>query len=181
MLFDSLRRTNNYKQIMKKIFSLLFVSVFLLTSCVVEDDDNNDVDFDTIGQTLEFTTNFTSANGFSDRFVFNENIFDSDVVLVFRLEEVSSGLDVWEPLPTASFFFINDTTGAIEGFLNYRFNFTIGDVDVILNSDAPQLAGPEFTNNQTFRVVVVPADFAQNTDVDLLNFDQLSTALNLEF
>ncbi len=164
---------------MKKIFSLLFVSVFLLTSCVVNDDD--DVDFDTIGQTLEFTTTFTAANNYSERFTFDQNIFDSDVVLVFRLDGVNSGLDVWEPLPTASFFFINDTTGAIEGFLNYRFDFTIGDVDVILNSDAPELAGPEFTNNQTFRVVIVPSDFAQNTDIDLLNFNEVSTALDLEF
>jgi len=163
---------------MKKIFTLLFVSIFLLTSCS-SDDDN--VDFDTIGQTLEFTTTFNSGNGFMERFIFDQNIFDSDVVLVFRLDGVDNGLDVWEPLPTASFFFFNDTTGAIEGFLNYRFNFTVGDVDVFLNTDAPGLAGPEFTDNQTFRVVVVPSDFAQNTEVDLSNFNELSTALNLEF
>lgn len=163
---------------MKKIFSLLFVSVFLLTSCS-SDDDN--VDFDTIAQTLEFTTTFNSANDFSELFIFDENIVDSDVVLVFRLDGVDSGLDVWEPLPTASFFFFNDTTGAIEGFLNYRFNFTVGDVDVFLNTDAPELAGPEFTDNQTFRVVIVPSDFAQSTEVDLLNLGELSTALNLEF
>lgn len=164
---------------MKKIFMLLFVSTFLLTSCTVNDDDNTD--FDTIGQTYEFTTTFNSGNLYSDRFVFPENIFDSDVVLVYRLDGTVNGLDVWEPLPTASFFFFNDTTGAIEGFLNYRFNFTIGDVDVFLSSDAPELAEQEFTNNQTFRIVIVPADFAQNTDIDFSNLEEVSTALNLDF
>jgi len=164
---------------MKKIFTLLFVSTFLLTSCVVSDDDGPD--FDTIGETFEFTTTFSNANGFSDRFVLPNNIFDSDVVLVFRRDGIDNGLEIWEPLPTASFFFFNDTTGAIEGFLNYRFNFTVGDVDVFLSSDAPELAGPEFTNDQRFRVVVVPADFAQSADLDSMSFDELSSALHLEF
>ena len=164
---------------MKKIFALLFVSTFLFTSCVNNDDDN--VDFDTIGQTFEFTTNFTNANGFSDRFIFDRNIFDSDVVLVFRLDSSDAGIDVWEPLPTAPFFFFNDVTGAIEGFLTYRFNFTVRDVDVFLESDAPELAEAEFTNNQTFRVVVVPSEFAQNPDINLLDIDEVSSALNLQF
>ncbi len=162
---------------MKKIFTLLFLTTFLFSSCVNDDD----VDFDTIGQTFEFTTTFNGANGYADRFFFNQNIIDSDVVLVYRLEAVDNGLDVWEPLPTGSVFFFNESTGAIEGFLYYRFNFTIGDVDIILESDAPDLAGPEFTNNQTFRIVVVPADFAENTDINLLDFNEVQSALNLEF
>ncbi|WP_144665191.1 hypothetical protein [Dokdonia sp. Hel_I_53] len=163
---------------MKYIYTLLLASAFILTSCS-NDDDN--FDFDTIGQTFEFTTTFTQANDYTTRFSFDQLIFDSDVVLVYKLEEVDNGLDVWEPLPTAYYFFTNDSTGAIEGFLNYRFNFTTGDVDVIMNSDAPDLAGAEFTNNQTFRIVVVPSDFASTTDVDLLNFNEVATALNLKF
>ena len=166
---------------MKKIAFLLFASVLLLISCSNDDDFTNTVDSDTIGQTFEFTTSFTDANGFSQLYTFDQTIFESDAVLVFRRDGIVNGLEIWEPLPTASFFFFNDATGAIEGFLNYRFNFTIGDVEVILNSDAPQLAGPEFTDNQRFRIVIVPSDFAQNTEVDLLNFNEVSTALNLEF
>jgi len=163
---------------MKKIFTLLFVSTFLLTSCVVSDDDGPD--FDTIGETFEFTTTFSNANGFSDRFVLPNTIFDSDVVLVFRRDGIDSGLEVWEPLPTASFFFDNPNTGAAEELI-YRFNFTVGDVDVFLSSTAPQLAGPELTNDQRFRVVVVPADFAQSADLDAMSFEELSSTLHLDF
>lgn len=166
---------------MKKLTYLLFVSVLLLTSCSNDDDATNDVDFDTIGQTFEFTTSFSSTNDFRQFYTFDQDIFESDVVLMFRREGIANGLEVWEPLPTASFFFFNDATGAIEGFLNYRFNFTIGDVEVILSSDAPQLAGPEFTDNQRFRIVIVPSDFAQSTEVNLSNFNEVSAALNLAF
>ncbi|MFD2562177.1 hypothetical protein [Aquimarina rubra] len=170
---------------MKKIFTLLFLSTILFTSC--EGDQGlpgpqgpPGLDGE-IGKTFEFTTSFNQANDFADRFFFNENIFDSDVVLVYRLEAVDNGLDVWEPLPTGSIFFFNDTTGAIEGFLYYRFNFTVGDVDIILESDAPELAGPEFTDNQTFRIVAIPSEFAESTDINLLNFNEVQSALNLEF
>ncbi|MDH7445590.1 hypothetical protein [Aquimarina sp. 2201CG14-23] len=156
---------------MKKIFALLFLSTFLFTSCV--DDD----DFDTIGLTFEFTTTFNNANGYADRFFFNENIFDSDVVLVYRLEDVDNGLDVWEPLPTATILLndVDDTT------VLYRFNFTSGDVDILLESNNPDLVPADLTNNQTFRIVVVPASFAENTEIDLLDFKAVQSALNLEF
>ncbi|GAA0721966.1 hypothetical protein GCM10009430_23890 [Aquimarina litoralis] len=160
---------------MKKIFGLLFFSTLLFTSCVNDDD----VDFDTIGTTFEFTTNFNQANGFGTRFFFNQEIFESDVVLVYRLEAVDSGLDVWEPLPTATIFLDDGNGGEITAL--YRFNFTIGDVDVLLESNAPDLLPADLTNNQTFRVVVVPAAFAENTDINLQDFNEVQAALNLEF
>ncbi|WP_298539641.1 hypothetical protein [uncultured Aquimarina sp.] len=160
---------------MKKIFTLLFLSSLLFTSCVNDDD----ADFDTIGTTFEFTTDFNQSNDFLHRFFFNENIFDSDVVLVYRLESVNNGLDVWEPLPTATIF-IDDGNGGDITVL-YRFNFTSGDVDVLLESNAFDLVPTSLTNNQTFRVVVVPASFAENTDIDLSDLNEVQSALNLEF
>jgi len=165
---------------MKKIFSLLFLSTLVFTSCEGPQGLPGPPGQDgLIGTTYEFTTDFNQANDFVHRFFFNENIVDSDVVLVYRLEAVDNGLDVWEPLPTSTLF-IDDGNGG-EFTVFYRFNFTIGDVDVILESNAFDLVPPDLTNNQTFRVVVVPADFAENTDIDLLNFEEVQSTLNLEF
>ncbi|MGY3794782.1 hypothetical protein [Aquimarina sp. 433] len=168
---------------MKKIFGLLFFATLLFTSCEgdpgppgpqgIPGQDGE------IGTTYEFTTSFTQANDFGHRFFFNENIFDSDVVLVYRLEAVDNGLDVWEPLPTATIF-IDDGNGGDITVL-YRFNFTVGDVDVLLESNAPDLVPTDLTTNQTFRVVVVPAAFAENTDINLADFNEVQAALNLEF
>jgi len=160
---------------MKKIFALLFLSTLVFTSCV----DDDDVDFDTIGQTFEFTTTFNPGNEFGHRFFFNENIFDSDVVLVYRLEDVDNGLDVWEPLPTATIFLEDGSGGEIT--VLYRFNFTSGDVDVLLESSDLGLVPANLTDNQTFRIVVVPASFAENTEINLQDFNAVQSALNLEF
>ncbi|MDY8135820.1 hypothetical protein [Aquimarina sp. 2201CG5-10] len=157
---------------MKKIFAFLFLSTVLFTSC-----SDDDPDFDTIGQTFEFTTTFNAANNFAHRFFFGQNIFDSDVVLVYRLEAVDNGLDVWEPLPTVTIF-LND---AADTSVQYRFNFTSGDVDVIMESNNPDLVPADLTNNQTFRIVVVPSSFAENTDVDLKDLNAVQSALKLDF
>ncbi len=164
---------------MKKILFLLSISLVFFTSC--SDDDDN-IDFDTIGLTIDLTGVDFLAPDFAINFSFVNNgidVFDSDTVLVYRLEDVFQGQDVWEPLPTAPFFFFNDTTGAIEGFLNYRFNFTIDDVDIILDFDTPAVVGPEFTENQIFRIVVVPAEFTNDPSIDISNINEVMSALKI--
>ncbi len=168
---------------MKKIFTLLCLTTFIFTSCSNDDDF---VDTDTIGQTIDLLgVDFRADGDFTINFSFIDNnieVFDSDVISVFRQEDVlQNGDPVWEPLPTANFFFFNDTTGAVEGFLNYRYNFTLDDVDIILSFDVPDasLVGAEFTDNQVFRIVVVPSAFAQENKIDITNYKALVSALNL--
>ncbi|MBQ0733289.1 hypothetical protein [Aquimarina celericrescens] len=167
---------------MKKLFTLLCLTTLLFTSCSNDDDF---VDFDTIGTTIDLDPVTFGQPDFAVTFSFLDNgieVFDSDVVQVFRREGTFNGEPVWEPLPTASFFFFNETTGAVEGFLNYRYNFTIDDVEIILDFDVPDanLVGPEFTVNQLFRIVVVPAAFADDNNINLKDYNALSTALKLK-
>ncbi len=166
---------------MKKIFLLLCLTTFIFTSCSSDDD----TDFDTVGSTFEVQNVDFLAPEFTVNIPIPQNIdiLASDVVLVYRLEDVVNNQDVWEPLPTASFFFFNDTTGAVEGFLNYRYNFTIDDVDIILDFDLPNidLLTPEFTDNQVFRLVVVPAAFANDSKIDFSDINAVKAALHLQF
>ncbi len=169
---------------MKKILFLLSISIVLFSSCEGDQGPPGPEGLPgLIGEAFERTINLNATNGFTERIPLNPNIADDDVVLVYRLEAVDNGLDVWEPLPTGSVFFFNDTTGAVEGFLYYRFNFTVGDIDIILEFDVPSadLVGPEFTDNQTFRIVIVPAEQAKSLDIDLNDFNAVQSALNLEF
>lgn len=172
---------------MKKylILSLSLLAV-LLISCT-NDDDNNfvDTDTDTIGQTFEVgNIDFETTDGFQA----NVNVvvpnsivvFNSDVPLVFVLDPIltaENGVDVFEPLPR-TFFFNNG------GFAQYRFNFIfdeqtgIFDLDLILESDDFDALGNDFTQNQVFRIVVVPAEFAQTHSTD--NLDTVLSELNLD-
>lgn len=164
----------------RKILPLLCFT-FLLLSCSNDDDINTD----TIGQTFEISNvDFTTTDGFQGivNVVVPNNItvFESDVPLVFILDPVATaanGVDVFEPLPR-SFFFNNG------GFAQYRFNFIfddatgIFDLDLVLESDDFDALGNDFTQNQIFRIVIVPSEFAETHNTDNLN--TVLSELNLD-
>jgi len=169
---------------MKKILLPLICFTFLLISCV--DDDIDDVDFDTIGQTFEIdNVDFISNDGFSASVNVvvpnNIDVFESDVPLVFILDPdataANGGIEVFEPLPRSFFF-------ADGGFAQYRFNFIfddntgIFDLDLILESDDFTLLSNGFTQNQIFRIVIVPSSFAENNNTSDLN--TVLSQLNLD-
>tara|TARA_R110002033_G_scaffold48501_2_gene94795 strand:- start:17715 stop:18236 length:522 start_codon:yes stop_codon:yes gene_type:complete len=116
-----------------------------------------------VGETYEVdNVDFTPAEN-TVRFTFPQNIVNGDAILVYRLEDVQDGLDIWEPLPTATIFFEGG------GFLQYRFNYTIGDVDIIIESDDLALIGDEFMLDQVFRIIVLPSDLIGTIDTSNIN------------
>ncbi|PKV51228.1 hypothetical protein ATE84_3302 [Aquimarina sp. MAR_2010_214] len=157
---------------MRKIFALLCLATFIFTSCSSDDD----TDFDTIGQTFEIDKVDFIAPEYAVNIPFPSNIevFDADVVLVYRLENVVDGRDVWEPVPTPLIELDNG------GKLTYRFNFTINDVDILLDTPDINLIGANFTNDQVFRIVIVPSAFAKKSKVDLTDFKAVQKALKLK-
>ncbi len=155
---------------MKKIITLICFSFLCFTSCV-EDDE---VDLDTIGITYELdNVNFEIANGDTITFTFPTELFSSDKVLVFRFLGTQFGKDVWEPLP--SIFFLENNL-----IINYRFDFSSTRVNIFLESNNPDSLTPSFTDNQVFRIVVIPAEFANDTAVDLNNIDSVMSALKIQ-
>lgn len=128
-----------------------------------------------IGSVFEAEVDFTSP----DYSVFVEipssiEVFESDVIMVYLLETVDedSGADVWSPLPQT--FFLED------GQLQYNFNHTDFDVNIYLQGNVNlDNLGTEFTNNQIFRIAVLPADFAENTGIDIGNLNAVMNALEM--
>lgn len=155
---------------MKKL-SLLFILLIIVISC--EGDrgpagppgpPGEPGDF-IIGTIFEVEGNFTSQNGYSFLFEFPPNeieVFESDVVQVYLLEEVisdpSGPVDVWTPLPNS--FFFNDGSQVV-----YNYNHTFFDVNIFLdgNVDFSTLSS-DFLNNQVFRIAVIPAEFAESNE-----------------
>ena len=159
---------------MKKLLALLVLFAVILTSCTGDPGPPGEDGINIVGETYETPPiDFSSSNN-SFRYTFPNNIIDGDAVLVYRLEDVVDGLDVWEPLPTATIFFGDG------GFLQYRFNYTIGDVDIILESDDIALAGSEFTQDQIFRIVIVPSDLIAEFNGDFSNIKEVMSALDLQ-
>ena len=120
---------------------------------------------------------FTVANEFWSVFAFPNNfeVFDTDAILVYLLEGVTDdGLggqaDIWTPLPQT--YFLD------EGTLLYSFNHTYFDVAIFLDGNYDLSLTPTgFTQDQIFRIVVVPADPYSSMNLDTSDFHGVLNAL----
>ncbi len=126
---------------------------------------------------FEKTVNFqVDANtGLPTAFIgFPIEVFEADVVFVYRLEkEVQVNgqyYDAWSQLPQ-NFFFPNGD------ILQYIFNHTLFDAEIQIdgNFDTSTLSGDGFITNQTFRVAIVPAEYAKSD----LSMEELMSNMNV--
>ena len=125
-----------------------------------------------VGEAFEVEVDFTSQNGYEGIFDFQPAILESDVVLAFIEWETSNNQSVWRALPQTVFF--------NEGVLMYNYDFTRADFRIFL--DGPlnfSTLGPEWTQDQVFRIVVVPADFA-GARIDWTDYEGVTRLLGLE-
>lgn len=162
---------------MKNLFLTFLCFGLVLTSCTDETIIVEEVD-PIIGQTFDVELfNFVDNDGNNEAIeTFTiDNVFPGDVPLVFRF---NTDINVFEPLPT-SFFFDND------GFVSYRFDFAFFDgneldVNLILETDNFNALDPIFTNNQDFRIVVLPSDIVNEIQEENLTLEQVEQKFNLE-
>lgn len=173
---------------MKKLLSLVTIVLFIFTSCSTDDGGMGpqgppgppgEDGLDGLGWTLEQTVNFDyfpDLNMYSAFITIPDNVTtinpDADAVLVYRLEVVD-GLDTWSMIPQN--FFLD------QGTIQYVFNHTASDVEILIdgNFDLSTLS-TGFTNDQTFRIVVVPSDFAVANDVDVSDYQAVMSVLGIQ-
>lgn len=144
---------------MKKITLLLaFIGMIGLQSCTINEDRvDDDIDYDTISEVFETTRSFSEGNGYSSIVTFPHTIYSSDMVLVYRLDAVVGGNDVWKLLPQTYYF--ND--GTLD--FRYDFNFTMYDAEIYMEGfDLAGISGA-YRNNQIFRILIIPAYYGKGT------------------
>jgi len=94
-------------------------------------------------------------------------VFESDVVLVYILwDQFEDGngeaVDIWRLLP--------QTLLLDQGILQYNYDFTFFDVNIFLDTDFDKSTLlPADTDNQIFRIAVLPAEFAAGSKLDRSN------------
>lgn len=159
---------------MKKYLSLLFLAVFgfSLISC---DDDNDGYydDTDTYSVVYDITDSFAYDSG-TDSYVisrtFNSSIPSSDVVLVYRESGTSNGSTIWQQIPRTLYL--------DEGELDYDFDFSTDDVYIYAGGTidlASQSSSfnSSYLNDQTFRIVIVPASYGKGGSVDYSDYEKV--------
>jgi len=170
-------------RVMKKLTSfLLLLAGITLFSCEgpmgppgVPGQDGTSL----IGTVFEMQGDFRASNNYELYFDFPQNfeIYDTDVVLVYILWEVANvngnQTDVWRLLP--------QTVVLNDGVLQYNFDYTVADVKIFLegSTDFNNLL-PAETDNQIFRIAVLPADFMAQKSIDINDFNSLLTIPGLK-
>ena len=140
-------------------------STILFTSCEGDPGPPGQDGVSFLGKVFETTVNFSynsTVQNFDTQFIgFPFEVFESDVVLAYRLSGIDNTVnppaDVWSPLPQSIFY--QDGTG---DFFQYNFNHTFFDVQFTIDGNFNLTTiDPLDTTNQTFRIAVVPAEFAK--------------------
>ena len=163
---------------MKRIFYLIPVfALLLLTSCEGPQgppgfdgfDGQNGVNF--VGQSFERTFNFTAANNYQETFEIPLDIelFESDMVLVYRLVGQSGGFDIWRLLPETVY---TDDGGEFKYNFEHNFDFVTYYIEAPSTFDFNTLLDGDRLD-QTFRTVILPVDFVNSNNLDINDFTEV--------
>lgn len=160
---------------MKKItFILAVIGMITLGSCTVN-EDNDGIDNDTISEVWEYSNNvnFLSSNNYTSTLIFPHETFTSDMILLYRLDGIVNGQDVWKLMPQT--FYFND--GTLD--FRYDFEFTTTKATVYLEGFELEGISTAFRTNQIIRVVVVPGFFGKSATVDFNDYKAVLRAYNI--
>lgn len=163
---------------MKRIFLLLAVVGMTAFQSCSSDDTADQNDTDTIAEVYEirnvnFLNDGTGNYGIVSEL--NPQIFNSDMVLVYRRAGNAGGNPIWESLPKSIYF----DNGAV---LDYNFDFTVNDISIYLGYSNATALSPAYISNQLFRVVIIPGYLSNrggNSSIDLSDYNAVVKAYGL--
>ncbi|TFG75928.1 MAG: collagen-like protein [Flavobacteriales bacterium] len=133
-----------------------------------------------LGKVIDIEGDFTAQNDYSIFFEFPQSIevFETDVVLVYLLwEQTTDGngdpVDIWRLMP--------QTRILNQGLLQYNYDYTFFDVSLFLEADFDLATLPTGdTDNQIFRIAVLPAEFGIGSKLDKSNINSVMQALGVQ-
>lgn len=163
---------------MKKIVTLFaFVSFFALTSCTTTEEYYTD-DQDTIPEAFEIK-NVDLARVADNEYKFSStfqyeiggNLYDDETILVYRLTDlINSTTPVWQLIPRTIYF-----TNGQE--LDYDYDFSKVDFIITARGTYNLLDTPEYIDDQTFRIVIIPSALAATMDTS--NYNEVMNTLKI--
>jgi hypothetical protein len=160
---------------MKKILLLFaFVGITVLTSC-----EGPEGPAGAPGPEAEvfelFNVDFAFENGgYSIYRTLSPNIYDSDNILIYRLSgTIDPQTPIWQLIPRTLFL--------PEGEFDYDYDFSPIDFTIYAGGDFDIAQTPQYLNDQTFRIVIIPGYFSnRSTAVDVTDYNAVIQAYGID-
>ena len=115
--------------------------------------------------------NYNATDGYFIYQKLTPNILPSDQILVYRLAgTIDSATPIWQLIPRTLFL--------PQGELDYDFDFSKEDFNIYAGGTYNLALTPQYINNQTFRIVILPGYFS--TSIDKNNYKAVISALNID-
>lgn len=117
---------------------------------------------------------FSTLITFSD--ITNFEVFEADAVLVYRyvgsIPTNDGTADLWSQIPQN--YFLD------EGTIQYVFEHSLVDVELFIdgNFDLSTLS-TDFTDDQIFRIVFIPSEYAEASKMDTSNIENVMSSLGI--
>lgn len=164
---------------MKKLTLILaFFGMIMLNSCTTND---NNVDTNTIAEAFELRNidfGYNPTDGYTIYQTLNPQIAPSDVILIYRLSgTIDASTPIWQQIPRTLFL--------PEGELDYDFDFSKEDFTIYAGGTYDLELTPSYINNETFRIVIVPAYLSNKNSgnqekIDFSDYNAVVKAYNLK-
>lgn len=164
---------------MKKIITFLGIfGVILFSSCEgpqgppgYNGQDGQDGLIAEVFEIKNVNFNYNATDGYTIYQKLNPQIYDSDVVLIYRLAgTVDTNTPIWQSIPRTLFL--------PQGELDYDFDFSKEDFTIYAGGTYDLSLTPSYIKNQTFRVVIVPGAFSKT--LKTTNYDAVMKTLNID-
>lgn len=164
---------------MKKIITLLaVVGMFSLQGCTVSDGlpgpqgpKGEDGLIAEVFELKNVSFTYNANDGYTIYQKLTPNIYASDVILIYRLSgSINSNTPIWQLIPRTLFL--------PQGELDYDFDFSKEDFTIYAGGNYNLALTPQYLNNQTFRIVIVPGSFS--VSLNKYNYLEVMSALNIK-
>jgi hypothetical protein len=107
----------------------------------------------------------------------NPVIFNSDNILIYRMSgTINPQTPIWQLIPRTLFL-----TGVFQGEeLDYDFDFSAVDFTIYAGGTYDLSLTPQFIQNQTFRIVIIPGYFSKTPGLDYNDYNSVIKAFNID-
>lgn len=97
---------------------------------------------------------FNNTDGFNIYGTLDPNIYDSDNILIYRMSGlIDANTPIWQLIPRTLYL--------DEGELDYDYDFSREDFKIYARGTYNLEETPQFIDNQTFRIVIIPGYFSK--------------------